>query len=164
MSIAPLIQRRAPSAARSISRATRWGRLLGATVAVALVPWCVLLGATLPRTFDAQNWSLAWVGLDAAIAVAAGGTALLLKRHDIRAALTSTATGTLLIVDSWFDTCTSAPGLNHVVAMVEATAVELPLAIGAFWLAMAVLKEHTAAVLEQHTAGAVFEEHATSSN
>ena len=112
-------------------------------MAVTLVPWCVLLGATLPSTFDAQNWSLAWVGLDAAIAVAAGGTAVLLKRQDIRAALTSTATGTLLIVDSWFDTCTSAPGLNHVVAMVEATVVELPLAIGAFWLAMTVLKEHT---------------------
>lgn len=45
-----------------------------------LVPWCVVLSATLPRTAQAQNWSLAWTGLDAAEAVAARATAALLAR------------------------------------------------------------------------------------
>jgi hypothetical protein len=143
MSTTHLIQRRVPAATRPAGQAIRWAQLLGLVVAVTLVPWCVLLGATLPRTFHAQNWSLAWVGLDAAIAVAAGATAILLKRGDVRAALTSTATGTLLLVDSWFDTCTSAPGLNHAVAVVEAAFVELPLSAGALWLATAVLKRQT---------------------
>jgi hypothetical protein len=79
-------------------------------------------------------------GGEAAIAVAAGATAVLLKWGDIRAALTSTATATLLLVDSWFDTCTSAPGLNHGVAILEAAFVELPLSAGALWLAFAVLE------------------------
>jgi hypothetical protein len=123
-----------------MGQGTRWAGVLAAAIAIGLVPWSVLLGATLPRTFRAQNWSLAWVGLDAALAVAAGATAVLLKRGDIRAALTATATATLLLVDSWFDTCTSAPGLNHGVAILEAACVELPLSAGALWLAFAVLK------------------------
>ncbi len=138
---APFIETRR-AGARPPGHALRWGRLVSATVAITLVPWCVLLGATLPRTFHAQNWSLAWVGLDAGIAVAAAATAVLLRRGDIRAALAATATGTLLLVDSWFDTCTSAPGLNHAVAVLEAGFVELPLSIAAFWLASAALRRN----------------------
>ncbi len=140
---APFIETRQPARARQLGPAMRWGRLVAATVAITLVPWCVLLGATLPRTFHAQNWSLAWVGLDAGIAAAAATTAVLLRRGDIRAALTASATGTLLLVDSWFDTCTSAPGLNHAVAVLEAGFVEVPLSIGAFWLASAALRRQT---------------------
>ena len=113
---------------------------LAALVAIALLPWIGLLGATLPQTFTARNWPLAWMGLDGAIALAAGLTALLLRRGDPRAALSATATATLLIVDSWFDTVTSAPGLDHGVAMAQAVLIELPLAAGALWLAASVLR------------------------
>jgi hypothetical protein len=101
-----------------------------------LVPWCVVLSVTLPRTAQAQNWSLAWTGLDAAEAVAALATAALLARDDSRACLTAAAGGALLMVDAWFDVCTSAPGVEHTLAVTEAALVELPLACAAGWLAV----------------------------
>ena len=77
------------------------------------MPWCVVLSATLPRTAQAQHWSLAWTGLDGAEAIAALATAALLARDDSRACLTAAAGGALLLTDAWFDVCTSAPGLEH---------------------------------------------------
>ncbi len=120
--------------------AIRRGRYVALSVACFLAPWCVVLGVTLPGTATAQHWSLAWVGLDGAEAVAALATAVLLARGDARAALTSVAGGTLLLVDAWFDVCTSAPGIDHLVAVVEALCVELPLAAGAVWLALALTR------------------------
>jgi hypothetical protein len=105
-----------------------------------LLPWCVLLGATLPATTRAQHWSLAWVGLDGAEAVAALATAVLLARGSARASLTAAAGSALLLVDAWFDVCTSAPGLDHAVAVVEAIFIELPLAGAAIWLAVALTR------------------------
>jgi hypothetical protein len=114
----------------------RRARLVALAVGGFLLPWCALLGATLPATTRAHNWSLAWMGLDAAEGVAALTTAVLLARADARVALTATAGGTLLLADAWFDVCTSAPGLDHAVAVAEAIFVELPLAGAAFWLAL----------------------------
>jgi hypothetical protein len=78
-----------------------------------LLPWCVLLATTLPATAQAQHWALAWTTLDAAEAVMALATAVLLARGDSRASLTAMACGALLLTDAWFDVCTSAPGLDH---------------------------------------------------
>jgi hypothetical protein len=113
----------------------RRARLVALAVGGFLLPWCVLLGTTLPATTRVQHWALAWAGLDAAEGVAALATAVLLARADARAALTAVAGGTLLLADAWFDVCTSAPGLDHAVAAAEAIFVELPLAAAAFWLA-----------------------------
>jgi hypothetical protein len=112
----------------------RPARLAALAVAGFLVPWCVLLAATLPATTRAQNWWLAWTGLDGGEALAALGTAVLLARADARAALTAAAGGALLLADAWFDVCTSA-GLDHTLAVADALFVELPLAGAAFWLA-----------------------------
>jgi hypothetical protein len=114
----------------------RHGQLVALAVGTFLLPWCVLLGLTLPATAKAQHWSLAWAGLDCAEAVAALATAVLLRRADPRAGLAAVAGGTLLLVDAWFDVCTSAPGLDHALAVAEACCLELPLAAAAFWLAL----------------------------
>jgi hypothetical protein len=117
-----------------VSAATlRRGRLVALGVGGFLLPWCVLLGVTLPATAQVQNWSLAWVGLDAGEAIAALSTAMLLARSDSRASVTAAAGGALLVADAWFDVCTSAP--DYRVALAEAVFVELPLAGAAFWLA-----------------------------
>lgn len=123
-------------------------RHVAAVIAIGLVPWSALLGATLPSTYHARNWSMAWLGLDGAVAAAAALTAWLLRRGDVRAAVSATAGGTLLLVDAWFDTCTSAPGLDHGVALAEAVGLELPLAVGALWVAFTVLRRAVAA--QQH--------------
>jgi hypothetical protein len=115
-------------------------RLVAIAVGGFLLPWCVVLSATLPATTRAQHWSLAWVGLDGAEAVAALATAVLLARGSARASLTATAGGALLLVDAWFDVCTSAPGLDQALAVVEAIFVELPLAGLAIWLAVALTR------------------------
>ncbi len=91
-------------------------RLVALAAGGCLLPWCLLLSMTLPATAQAQHWSLVWAGLDAAEAVAALATALLLARGDSRAALTAVAGGALLLTDAWFDVCTSAPGLDYALA------------------------------------------------
>jgi len=114
----------------------RRARLVALGVGGFLLPWCVVLAVTLPATAQAQHWPAAWVGLDAGEAIAALATAVLLARGDARAALTAAAGGALLLTDTWFDVCTSAPGRDHLTSVAEAVCVELPLAGGAFWLAI----------------------------
>jgi hypothetical protein len=109
--------------------------LVAAGVCTVLLPWCLILAATLPATYDANHWKLAWVGLDFGTAVAAGLTALLLHRQDPRAVLTSTIAGTLLLADAWFDVSTAGPGLDHNLSIAEALLLEVPLAICAFVVA-----------------------------
>ena len=55
---------RSPAPLSPVAR--RRARRAALAVGGFLVPWCVVLSATLPRTAQAQNWSLAWTGLDAA--------------------------------------------------------------------------------------------------
>jgi len=129
-----------PSAGPS-PRLLRRARLAALAVGGFLVPWCVVLSATLPRTAQAQHWSLAWAGLDAAEAVAALATAVLLRRGSSRAGLTAAAGVALLLTDAWFDICTSAPGLDRMLAAGEAIFVELPLAGAGMWLAVTVTRK-----------------------
>jgi hypothetical protein len=128
----------------------RRGQLVALAVGTFLLPWCVLLGLTLPPTAAAQHWSLAWAGLDGAEALAALATAVLLRRADPRAGLAAVAGGTLLLVDAWFDVCTSAPGLGHALALAEACCLELPLAAAAFYLALRVVRGLAATASVEH--------------
>jgi hypothetical protein len=105
-------------------------------VGLFLLPWCVVLGMTLPAAEFVPDWSLAWVGLDFAEAVAALLTAWLLSRGSPRASLPAMAGAGLLFADAWFDVCTSAAGAARVLAVGEAALVELPLAAAAIWLAV----------------------------
>lgn len=113
------------------ARRTEHGLVVSASVAAFLVPWCVVLARTLPRTTTVGYWSLAWVGLDGGEALAAGATAFLIHRRDPRASLTAVAGAALLVCDAWFDVCTSASGGQRAAAVAEACFLELPLALGA---------------------------------
>jgi hypothetical protein len=113
---------------------------VAAGAAVVLLPWVLILAVTLPSTYQANHWKLAWIGLDLAIAATAGLTAYLLHRRDPRAALTAVAAGTLLLADAWFDVSTSGSGLDHNLSLAEALVLEVPLAIFAFVLASRTLE------------------------
>ncbi|WP_112243295.1 hypothetical protein [Kribbella monticola] len=117
--------------------------LVAAGVAAVLLPWCLILAATLPSTYQAENWKLTWIGLDCGTALAAGLTAYLLRKQDVRAALTAVATGTLLLADAWFDVSTSAAGVDHALSLGEAVLLEVPLAICAFVVACRALRPRT---------------------
>ena len=113
----------------------RRARLGAAAVGGFLVPWSAVLAKTLPNSTQVRRWSTAWAGLDASEAVAALATSALLARGDRRAAVPAAAFGALVLADAWFDVTTSAPGRESVIAIAEATVVEVPLAAAAFWLA-----------------------------
>lgn len=102
-----------------------WGMIGGAA---ALVPWMWMLAATMPSSAVVANWSTAWVGLDAMEAAALLGTGVLYVRGDRRYGLGAAVTGTLLIVDAWFDVTTATPGPGRTAAIALAAGVELPLA------------------------------------
>jgi len=121
--------------------ARRRARLAALAVGGFLLPWIAVLATTLPATAQAQHWALAWTGLDGAEAAAALATAALLTRGDRRASLPAAAGGTLLLIDAWFDVCTSAPGAGHAMALAEAALIEVPLAVAAWWLAIALTRE-----------------------
>ena len=116
----------------------RWVAPVAAVIAVVMVPWSVGLGVVLSPTTVARHWDLAWVGLDGTIAVTMGFTAWRGFQRDPRMAFGALVTGTLLLVDAWFDVCTSAAGMPLVIAITMALCVEVPLAAGFLLLARAV--------------------------
>jgi hypothetical protein len=109
--------------------------LIAAGVAAVLLPWCLILAATLPSTYQAGNWKLTWIGLDCGTAIAAGLTAYLLHTRSRYAAMTAMAAGTLLIADAWFDVSTAGAGFDRGLSLTEALLLELPLALCAFLVA-----------------------------
>jgi hypothetical protein len=109
--------------------------MLAAGVAAVLLPWCLILAATLPSTYQADHWKLTWIGLDAATAVAAGLTAYLLHTRNRYAVLTTMVAGTLLLADAWFDVSTAGAGFDRTLSMAEALLLEVPLAVCAWVLA-----------------------------
>jgi hypothetical protein len=119
----------------------RLGRLVALAVGLFLLPWSVVLGITLPASTFVPDWSLAWMGLDFAEAVAALLTAVLLRRGSPRASLPAMAGAGVLFADAWFDVCTSPDGLSRWLAVGEAVLLELPLAAAAIWLAVTLTRK-----------------------
>jgi hypothetical protein len=96
--------------------------------AVLLVPWIVVLALTLPAHTVARNWSVAWSGFDVLLAIMLGATAWLRRKGDPRVGALAGASAAMLVVDAWFDTSTSAVGVDAAMAWASAVFVELPLA------------------------------------
>jgi hypothetical protein len=105
----------------------RESRLLAAC-ALLLVPWIVVLAATLPAHTVARNWAVAWAGFDMLLAVMLAGTAWFRHIGDPRTGALAGASAAMLLVDAWFDTSTSALGADLAMAWFSAVFVELPLA------------------------------------
>jgi hypothetical protein len=105
----------------------RESRLL-AGCALLLVPWIVVLAATLPAHTVARNWGTAWAGFDVLLAVMLAATAWLRHAGDPRTGALAGASAAMLLVDAWFDTSTSALGADLAMAWFSAVFVELPLA------------------------------------
>lgn len=95
---------------------------------VALLPWMVVLAKTMPATVEVSNWSAAWIGLDAMLALGLAGTGALLRKEDPRVSPVAAATAALLLMDAWFDVATSAGTSGQGMALVLALTAELPMA------------------------------------
>jgi hypothetical protein len=96
--------------------------------AIALIPWTVYLGLTLPQSYSAQHWQATWVGFDVLLLVFMMATAVLGFTHHHLLTLFAFTTGVLLLCDAWFDVLTARRG-DFVVAVLTAAFGELPLAV-----------------------------------
>ncbi len=103
-------------------------------VALALVPWIVFLGFTLPPRYDAGHWPLLWIGYDVAeIAVLLFAAWAAWFRRQILAA-TALVAATLMLCDAWFDVVSSFGHRDQWVTLATAIGGELPLAVFFLWL------------------------------
>ncbi|HLY93994.1 MAG TPA: hypothetical protein VKP14_04020 [Gaiellaceae bacterium] len=106
----------------------RWLPRLLALVAIGLVPWTLWLTFSLPSRHITEDYDLAWVGFDIALAVAFGATAWATLRYSRWLVPLAAVTGTMLVCDAWFDIVTASGGSDRLEAIVEAAFAELPLA------------------------------------
>ena len=107
-----------------IRRIREWVALCAA---IALIPWTIFLGMTLPQSYTAQHWQLTWVGFDVLLLVFMTTTAVLGFTHHHLLTLFAFTTGVLLVCDAWFDVLTAKRG-DFAVAILTAALGELPLA------------------------------------
>lgn len=107
-----------------IRRIREW---LALCAAIALIPWTIYLGFTLPQNYTAQHWQATWVGFDVLLLVFMIATAVLGFFQHRLLTLFAFATGVLLLCDAWFDVMTAEQG-EFVVSVLIAAVGELPLA------------------------------------
>ena len=104
------------------------------TVSIVEIVWTIYLGLRLPRHYVANHWDLAWVGLDVGEIAMMLLTAWAAWRRRALFILFACVSGTLFLVDAWFDVTTARRGdvwQSGVLAVVW----EVPLAIALYWLA-----------------------------
>jgi hypothetical protein len=116
---------------------------------LGLVPWIVVLGLTLPPRYVANHWTLAWVGFDVALLCALAVTAWAAWRRRQIVIVAALVTGTMLVIDAWFDIVTDSTTRDLVISLVTAVFAELPLAALAFTGAFRLIRltTHTARAL-----------------
>jgi hypothetical protein len=113
---------------RTVPRMRRWRLTVVIGSAVALIPWTVYLGLTLPDRHVARNWSVTWVGFDTLLLAMFALTAVLgvLRRQLLVLAVFTS--GLLLLCDAWFDVTTAGRG-EFWQSVGIAVLLELPIAV-----------------------------------
>ena len=110
---------------------------------LGLIPWVIVLAATLPKHYIAGHWTLTWVGFDLALLSSLGLTAYFAWRRRQAVIVLALVSAALLACDAWFDITTSTGTLDVVVALVSASLLELPLAGMLFAVAHQLLRAAT---------------------
>jgi hypothetical protein len=123
-----------------LRRQRRLALLVAAGCCVILAGWIVVLGATLPRHFDAYHWRAVWVNFDVLLLAAFMATAWAIWRERQVLILLLVGIGTMLCCDAWFDVGTSLATKGLWLSLVSAFFAELPLAFLAFAGARRLLK------------------------
>jgi hypothetical protein len=110
---------------RQIRRIRDWLALIAA---IALIPWTIYLGLTLPQSYSAQHWLATWVGFDVLLLAFMAATAVLGFVGHRLLPLFGFSTGVLLVCDAWFDVLTAKRG-DVAASVLIAVLGELPLAV-----------------------------------
>ena len=104
-------------------------------IGVFLVPWAIWLGATLRPDHTTDRWDVVWTGFDVGLALAFALTALAAWRRSPWVGSLAATTGTLLVVDAWFDIVLESHKNDIRAAIMRAVLAELPVAGLCYWIA-----------------------------
>lgn len=113
----------------------KWTGWVLLALGVLTLPWVAGLAVELPSRSEAAHYDVSWAGFDVllcALLLRTGWSAL----HDLEhVEVTAAMTGSLLIVDAWFDVMSAPDTRQFLIALAMALCVELPLAGFCLWIA-----------------------------
>jgi|SRR5579884_718656 len=118
-----------------------WAAILYILGSIVILPWTIFLDQSLPAHHLFRHWDIAWVGLDIGLIVSLLSTGVLAYRESLWVVFAAVSTGSLLIVDAWFDVMGAHAGRELIEACIAAALLELPLAAMSFRLASNVLRK-----------------------
>jgi hypothetical protein len=95
---------------------------------IALIPWTIYLGLSLPDSYSTRHWSVAWTGFDVLELLALAATAYFGWKRRQALIGTAIAAATLLICDAWFDITLNLGTPEVWWSIGSAVLIELPLA------------------------------------
>jgi hypothetical protein len=113
-------------------------------MAIVLLPWTIYLGLSLPRHHLSNHWDVSWAGLDVGLIVSMLTTGILAKMESVWIVIFSSTTGSLLLVDAWFDTMSERASFQFHQALFSAIVFEIPLAAVSYYISVHTLKREIA--------------------
>ena len=106
-----------------------------AAIGVGLLPWTIWLSSSLPHHHVTDRWDLAWSGFDTGLALFFLATAVAASLRSPWVGALAAATGTMLIVDAWFDIVLESHADELRQSILLAVFAEIPTALFCFWIA-----------------------------
>ncbi|MCW2864777.1 MAG: hypothetical protein JWP48_6485 [Actinoallomurus sp.] len=113
----------------------RWVGWLVIAAGALMLPWVAGLVFILPTRHEAAHYGFSWIGFDLALCGMLIRTGWLAQKGREHIELSAAMTGTLLLVDAWFDVVTADSHRELALALVLAFVGELPLAAFCLWIA-----------------------------
>ena len=119
----------------------RWIEAFFVVAAVVLIPWIVLLfGDTSSQLGVGKHWHLVWGGFDCFLVLGFASTAYRIAVRSPVGAITAASTGTMLLIDAWFDILTSRRPSEQLTAILMAVFAEIPCALICFFVAHRIVR------------------------
>jgi hypothetical protein len=113
----------------------RWIGWLVVAAGALMLPWVAGLVFILPTRHEAAHYGFSWIGFDLALCAMLIRTGWLAQKGREHIELSAAMTGTLLLVDAWFDVVTADSHRELALALFLAFVAELPLAAFCLWIA-----------------------------
>jgi hypothetical protein len=113
----------------------RWIGWLVIAAGLLMLPWIAGLVLILPTHHEAAHYDASWIGFDLCLCAMLIRTGWLAQKGREHIELSAAVTGTLLLVDAWFDVVTADSHREQVLALVLALGGEIPLAAFCLWVA-----------------------------
>ncbi len=126
-----------------ILRVPRWASVVYVMLAAVLLPWTIYVGLSLPRNHISAHWDVSWTGLDIGLIISLVLTGFFAYIRSIWVVIAAATTGSLLVVDAWFDIMSERSTNDFRQAITLAFVFELPLALLSYYLATHALRHNT---------------------